>query len=242
MKRLILFCCSLGALHSALAEDRFGRPVIKVKDAKSYQFTRSDDVKYPTLSNERFSVSCLVYRGTERYYAEVTVTNKTTSPVFLPKSFITFDKPGYTLYPVDTMMVAREQSAAAGVSFVPTRAPYVPPTYNTTVNATAYTYGNQTNISETATTTPDYSGQAGANLGNAIGNAIAAHRFYKAQQTEIAFSRFLATHAQTDSDVALLPGQSRTIVATFEQTKRKKKPFDVTLRLEGDAFRFDYKE
>ncbi len=242
VKSLIVLFCSYMLLPTSFAEQRFGRPIVKVRDSKSYLFNRTDDVKYPTLSDERFTVSCLVFRGTERYYTEVVVTNKTQAPVWLPKGFIAFEKPGYTVYPVDTMMVAREEAAGAGATYVPTRAPYVPSTYNTTVNATAYTYGNQTNVSGTATTTADYSGQAGANIGNAIGNAIAARRFYRGQQNAAAFAWFLTTHSQTDLDAPLQPGQSRTIVASFEQAKRKKKPFDVKLRLADDTFTFEYKE
>ena len=242
MKRLLFLLCLLFLLKPAFGENRFGRPVVKVENAKEYLFTRSDDVNYPTLTSGHFVVSCLVYRGTQHYYVEITVANKTGEPVFVPLSFISFDKPGYTLYRTDTMTAAREAAALGGVSFRPIPPPYVPPSYNTTINATASTYGNQTNISETATTTPDYSGQAGANLGNAIGNAIAAHRFYKEQRVEVAFSNFLASHAQTDADTAIQAGQSRTIVATFDQAKQKKKPFVITLKVAAENFRFSFKE
>lgn len=213
-----------------------------MKDTKTYQFKKSDDIEYPTLSNDRFSVSCLVYRGTDFYYVEVNVTNKTGSPVFLSSDFVSFDKPGYSVYRGDTMTAAREIAADGDISFTPTPAPYVPPTYNTTINATATTYGNQTEVSGTATTTADYSGQAWANVGNALGNAIAARRVHNFQRTEIPFAYFLATHAQTGSDTALQPGESRSIVATFQQAKRKKKPFEITLRVGADTFRFVYKE
>ncbi len=242
MRKLVTACYLSSMLHPLFAEDRFGRPVVKVKDAKDYQFTSSDDVKYPTLSDERFTVQCLVYRGSENYYAEVSITNKTSEPVMLPQSFISFDKPGYTVTRFDTMIAAKQAAAAGGLTFVPTPVPYVPPTYNTTVNATANTYGNQTNISGTATTTPNYSGQAGANFGNAVGNAIAARHFYKFQRTQVAFSHFLAAHTQTDMDAPLQPGQTRVIVAGFEQSKEKKKPFNVELKIANDTFRFGYKE
>ncbi len=229
-------------VNMAFAENRFGRPVVKVRDANEYQFTKNDDVKYPTLSNERFTVSCLVYRGTERYYVEAVVTNKTSLPISMLPNFISFDKPGYTIYRTDTMIAAQEAAASGGIRFTPTSAPYVPPTYRTIVNASANSYGDQTYVYGTATTTADTSGQAGANIGNAIGNAIAAHSFYKAQRIEVAFSHFLADHTQTDLDTALKPGQSRAIVATFEQSKQKKKPFDIILKVGDDTFRFLYKE
>jgi hypothetical protein len=244
VKRVLVAFCLLLTMHPALGADRFGRQVVQMSDPKSYEVVKRDDVGYAVRSNERFSVECLVYRGRENYYVEVNVMNKTNAPVTLPalSNFINFDKPGYTVQRIDTMEVAKRSALAAGVRFTPTPPPYVPPTYNTTVNATATTYGNQTNISGTATTRADNSGQAGANIGNAVGNAIAAHRFYKAQRTEVAFSHFLAAHVQTDFDTALEPAQSRSIVATFEQLKPKKKPFMVTVAIGTDTFRFDYKE
>jgi len=238
---LLGFCLSCVALVGS-AETRFGRPIVKVHEPHNYQFIKLDDVQYPTLADAHYSVSCLVYRGTEHYYVEVNVKNNSNAAITLLPDFITFDKPGYSVYRGDTTMAAREAAMAGGVRFVPTQPPYVPPTYNTTINATATTYGNQTNVSGTATTTADNSGQAGANLGNAIGNAIAAHRFYKMQRTEIVFSHFLSSHTQTGMDTQLQPGQSRVIVAVFDQTKRKKKPFDINLKVGDDTFRFDYKE
>ena len=244
MKKTLLAFGLLLTVQMAFAADRFGRPVIKVKNPQAYKFFKSDDIEYPVLSNEHVSVACMVYRGKEHYYVEVSIQNKTTDPVTLPPpgNFITFDKPGYTSYRIDTMVAARQAASAGGIRFTPTPPPYIPPTYNTTINATATNYGNQTNISGTATTTTDNSGQAGANIGNAIGNAIAAHRFYKAQRTEVAFSHFLTAHIQTDADMPLPPAQWRTVVATFEQAKQKKKPFTVTVAVGVDNFRFEYNE
>jgi hypothetical protein len=170
------------------------------------------------------------------------VTNKTAQPVALQPSFISFDKPGYTVYETNTMAVAREAAASGDARYVPTPPTYVPPSYNTTVNATATTYGNQTNISGTETTTSDYSGQVGANLGSAIGNAMAARSFYKRQRTNLTFSKFLLEHTQSSLDAPLRPGEARIVVATFDQLKQKKKPFNVSLRVGGDVFSFDFKE
>jgi len=156
--------------------------------------------------------------------------------------FITFNKPGYTVSRTDPMAAAREAAAVAGIRFVPTPPPYVAPTTNTSINATATTYGNQTQIAGTATTTTDNSGQAGANLGNAVGNAIAAHRFHKAQRNELLFSHYLAAHVQTAADSPIQPDESRVIIATFEQAKQKKAPFEITLQIGSDTFHFFYKE
>jgi hypothetical protein len=242
MKKAVFVFYLLVSTSLGLCADRFGRPVVKVSDPKGYQFVKLDDVEYPLLSNDRYDVTCLVYRGTERYYVEISVKNKTAAPVALPLDFVAFSKPGYTVYRTDTMDAASEAASFAGLRFVPTPPPYVPPTTNTTINATATTYGDQTQINGTATTTTDNSGQAGANLGNAIGNAIAARRFYNSQRTNALFSHYLAAHVQTLADTPLAAGESRVIVATYEQSKQKKKPFDITLQVGADKFTFSYKE
>ncbi len=242
MKRLLFICCLLSVAQCAGAESRFDRPVIKVSDPSAYQFHKLDDVDYPTLSKNKVDVSCIVYRGTEYYYVEVTIKNASDVALPIPYEFLQLEKPGYTVYRTDSLVEAREFAMLAGERFVSTPPPYVPPTYNTTINATATTYGNQTQVNGTATTSADYSGQAGANFGNAIGNAIAAHRFKKEQRNLAAFSSFIASHVQTPVDTPLGPGQSRTILATFSQSKAKKRPFNVDIHLGADVFHFAYRE
>ena len=241
MRRSVILFFLFAAIHVADAESRFGRTVIKAEPGKTKK-VRVDDVNYTAIDDGSYPTRCLVYRGKEWYYVELVVTNKTASPLAIPITSIVFEKSGYTVDRIDTMIAARRAAQAAGMQFVQTAPPYVTPTYTTTVNATATTYGNRTNVSGTATTTPDYSGQAGANLGNAIGNAIAARRFYKVQQQDVAFSRFLAAHAPTNSDLPLQPGQTRTIVATFEQAKLKKHNFKIQIVLGSETFDLTYKE
>jgi hypothetical protein len=237
--RAFALACTVAAISTAAhAADRFGRPIVKVRDHNAYKWIRVDDADYATQSNAHLTVSALVYRGTEHYYVDVIVTNNTDAPLTLPTDFVRFDKPGYIVTPSDPMVAAREVGSFGGMRFTPVPAPYVPPTYHTTVAAT--TYGNQTNY--TATTTTDNSGQAGANLGNAIGNAIAAHRFYKAQRNAVAFANYLASHYQSMYDAPIPPAHWREIVTTFDQSKPKKHPFTVTVAVGADKFTFDYKE
>jgi hypothetical protein len=243
MKRiaLLLFTTALTA-NVLVAESRFNRQIIKVNDPKEYQFFKLDDVHFPALSSPRYQVTCLVYRGTQRYYVEIGMQNKTSEQLTLLPDFVTFNKPGYTVFRTDTLDAARQSAQAAGIRFVPTPPPQMPSTTNTTINATATTYGNQTQISGTATTTEDQSAQAGANFGNALGNALAARSFYKAQNNEVKFANFLTAFAQPPSGTALLPGQAKVVVATFEQTKKKKAPFEVVIKIGTETFRFSYKE
>lgn len=231
-------CIAAGPLA---AKDRFGREVLKVRDPADYQFFKLDDVQFPMLASSHYAVSCLVYRGTQRYYVEIGIENKTSAPISIPVDFVAFDKPGYTVFRTDTLAAAQDVAESAGGKFEPTPPPQVPATTTTTVNGTATNYGNQTQISGTATTTTDQSGQAGANLGNAIGNALAARRFYKTQRRESTFADFLSDFAQDPAGTAVQPGKARVIVATFEQAKQKKAPFEIVVRVGTESFRFKYK-
>ena len=82
MRNALLILCLSFVTIIATAESRFGRPVVKVRDSKNYQFVKLDDVDYPTLTNPHYTVSCLVYRGTEHYYVEVTVTSSVADKLY----------------------------------------------------------------------------------------------------------------------------------------------------------------
>lgn len=246
MRRLVSALAFLLCLGTSLhAAQRFGRPVIPLEDPKDYQLFKLDDVSFPMLSDAKYSVSCLVYRGTEYYYIEVAIQNRSSDNVIIPPEFIEFAKPGYTVFRVNTMAVAAELARASGERFVPTPPPQMPANSTTTtnINANATTYGNTTQINGTATsTTYDTSGQAGANFGNALGNAIAARRFYRAQREAISLANYLATFAWADTAQILKPGETRVITETFQQTKPKKAHFQVAIHVGDETFAFKYKE
>lgn len=186
MKRWALFSAFALMLWPGIslhAAQRFGRPVIALEEPKAYQYFKLDDVNFPFLSSANYDVSCLVYRGTEYYYVEIAIHNRSSNPVTIPADFVEFSKPGYTVLETDTGVAEAQLASATGQRFIPTPPPQMPPssTTTTTINANASTYGNMTQVNGTATsTTTDTSGQAGANFGNALGNAIAARRFYQA--------------------------------------------------------------
>lgn len=232
-----LLCLLLAPLASAA--DRFNRKVIEVQNKKDYQFYRLDDLDFPYLENERYSVSCIVYRGTIRYYVEVAIRNKTLQPVTLGTEFLDFVKPGYTSYRTSTIAAAEDVAREANITFVPTPPPNMGET--TTVNATATNNGNRTEITGTATTGPS-AAQAGANFGNAIGNILASRRVAGARSTGSRFLNYLTLFAQEYQPEPLAPGETRIVIATFEQAKQKKAPFDVTVRLGQDSFVFKMKE
>lgn len=188
------------------------------------------------------SVSSLVYKGSTYYYVEVGIVNGRDEELIVAIDFISFNKPNYTVIRSDTSAAALDVASEAGGTFVPTPPSQVPPSTSTTYNGTASTYGNQTHISGSATTTPNNSAQAGANWGNALGNAIAARSFYKAQSREMKFAHFLDTFAQGGQALVVKPGEGRVIMCTFEQLKEKKAPFDVQIRVGSEVFTFRYKE
>jgi hypothetical protein len=227
----------------SLAQKRFEQPVVKVSDPHAYTFVRNDEVEYPSLAKDGLSVSSLVFRGQTYYYVEVVIKNDTSEDVAVPAGAITFDKTGYTVVRVDPQQAIAQLSQEAGIAFVPTPPPVISPGQTTTTySGTASTYGNQTYINGSATTRTDNSGQAGANFGNAIGNAIAAHQFYKAQHAAVQLAGFLRTFGQTAQGIVVKPGETRTVVCTFAQFKQKKAPFSVDIRLGTSLFEFKYKE
>lgn len=248
MKRLVAVLAFVSFLPAVLpvhAAKRFGRPVVDLESPKEYEYFKLDDVKFPVLTHSGYSVSCLVYRGTENYYVEVLVRNQSSSPVTIPANFLDFTKTGFTVYRTDSNAVASQLAGAAGVRFVPTPPPQMPPssTTSTTLNANATTFGNMTQVNGTATsTTTDTSGQAGANFGNALGNAIAARRFYSAQREAVSLARYLATYGWKDTDLVLEPGKEQKIMMTFQQVKAKKANFEVIIRVGSENFSFKYKE
>ena len=245
MRRVAILLTALVCLGMPLhASRRFGRPVLSLQNPRDYQYFKLDGVNFPMLSSANYSVSCLVYRGTEYYYVEIAIQNRSSSPATIPADFLEFAKPGYTVFRADTAAVVAQLGGAAGQQFIPTPPPQMPPssTTTTTVNANATTYGNTTEINGTATsTTTDTSGQAGANFGNAIGNAIAARRFYRAQRDAVSLAQYLAHFGWGDSPQVLQPGRLRVIMMAFEQVKPKKAPFHVDIHVGGESFSFRYK-
>jgi hypothetical protein len=233
---LFVFVGSLGA------EKRFGRDIIKLQNPQDFQYFKLDDINYPVLHGTNFDVSCLVYRGTRNYYIEVAISNNFKQPVALSGDFIAFSKPGYTVMRTNTSDTAKEFFAAAQVPFIPAPPPKVQGTQTTTYNANATTYGNQTNINGSATTTTDNSQQAGANMGNALGNALAARSYRNAQAMDTKFAHFLYSNAQENQPPQLDPGKVKVIAATFEQLKSKKAPFEILIHVGDETFTFKYQE
>lgn len=232
-----LIMVGLLAANGAQAESRFGRPVIKLAEPRQYGFFKLDDNNFPFLSNGRVSVSCMVYRGTKRYYVEVGVVNLSSERLILQREFVTFDKPGYTVVKTNTFESAVDVATSVAGPFIP--APPPPPTSaTTTYSGTGYTYGNVTSVSGTATTTVDNSAAGW----HALGQAIAARRYYQAQTREQSFAEYLAIFDYAKQPLVIEPKRAQLYIHTFQQVKPKKAPFRITVVVGTDRFEFGYRE
>lgn len=233
MRRVILaIACACVWLNVLGAESRFGRPVIKVADPKSYRYFKLDDNNFPVLDRGDLSVTCMTYRGLKRYYVEVAVMNRSEKPLGLNSNFVTFSKPGYSSF-----MSATDVWASVAGAFVPTPPP--PPTRaTTTYSGTAQSYGNVTELSGTATTSVDNSAAGW----HALGQALAARSYNRAQSREQGFAEYLVTFAHERQDLTVPPNKVSKYVFTFEQVKRKKAPFVIDIVLGDEVFTFRYKE
>jgi len=239
---LLLFLAFSATCELTQAEKRFEQHIIKLQNPTEYQYFKKGDVNYPFLATTHFSASCLVYRGTQDYYVEVGILNRSHKDLTISFDSIAFNKPGYTVLRTDTVTLASEIAAEARKTFMPAPPPKVQGTTTTTVNAGATTFANQTNVSGVATTSTDQSTHAGANLGNAIVNAVSERSFYRNQGRELSFAAFLNSHAQTKESSRLHPGEARVLVATFRQVNQKKAPFEVLIRIGSETLTFQYKE
>jgi hypothetical protein len=224
-------------LGIASAESRFGRPVLKLENPKEFKYFKLDDNQFPFLEKGSFSVSCMTYRGIKRYYVEIGIVNRSGAPANLQNGFVSFIKEGYTVLLADTFASANDVWASVGGAFIPTPPP--PPTRSTTTySGTATTMGNNTQIGGTATTTVDNSAAGW----HALGQAIAARRYYNAQSREQKFAVYLATFAHEKQEMTIQPGKAGLYIFTFEQMKRKKAPFEVRVSVGPEAFVFPYRE
>jgi hypothetical protein len=179
----------------------------------------------------------MVYRGTKRYYVEVAVMNRSEKPLILNKGFVTFTKPGYSVFVSDTIASAAHVWSSVAGDFMPTTPP--PPTRaTTTYSGTAQSYGSTTQLSGTATTTVDNSAAGW----HALGQALAARSYYKTQSREQSFAMYLASFAHERQELVVAPGKASLFVFTFEQIKPKKAPFTVSVSVGDEVFAFKYKE
>lgn len=222
----------------AFGEKRFNRAVLKVADPKAYKTYKLDDNTFHYLERSGLAVSSMVYSGTRYYYVEVAITNNRTENIEVsPANFVQFEKPGYTILPVDTAIPINELRATLGREFVPTPPPS-PTRATTTTNGTVSTYGNRATVNATSTTQVDNSAAAWHNLGQ----AMAARSFYNLQSINGRFVEYLSAFAHEAHGGSVAPGEAKVFVFIFQQLKPKKAPFTVRAAIGAEVFEFKYKE
>ena len=237
MRPLLIVAAALLLCGIASAETRFGRPVVKLANPREFGYFELDDNQFPFLEWGPLSVSCMTYRGTRRYYVEIGIVNRSGAPADLQNGFVSFTKPGYTVLLADTITSATDVWASVAGAFIATPPP--PPTRSTTTySGTATAIGDSTLVNGTATTTVDNSAAGW----HALGQAIAARRYYNVQGREQKFAVYLATFAHEKQEMTIQPGKTGLYIFTFEQMKQKKAPFDVKVSVGSHMFVFAYKE
>ncbi|WP_321477472.1 hypothetical protein [uncultured Paludibaculum sp.] len=210
---------------------------MKVANPKEFGYFKLDDNQFPFLGKGPLLVSCMTYRGTRRYYVEIGIVNRSSTPVNLQNGFVSFTKEGYTVLMADTISSAADVWASVGGAFVPTPPP--PPTKSTTTySGMVTTMGNNTQVSGTSTTAVDNSAAGW----HALGQAIAARSYYNAQGREQKLAVYLTAFAHERQEMVVQPGKTGLYIFTFEQLKQKKAPFEVRVAVGSETFVFAYRE
>jgi len=228
----LLILVVISAAVGLCAETRFGRPVVKLAGDQEFSYVQLDGKVFPVESRGSISVSCMTYRGRQRYYVEVAISTKSARAISLAKGFVNFEKLGYTVFVTSTLSSAEEVRAAMAGPYIP-----APPPINTTTtySGTAVTTGDITTLNGSVQTT-DNSGWY------RLGQAIAAQRYYRAQSQEQSFATYLETFANERQPLIIEPNGVQLYVFTFQQLRPKKKPFTIKVRVGQDEFPFSYRE
>lgn len=111
------------AVGNADAAERFGRRVLAPVRATELQVSRMDEIDVPAIDRDSVVVSCITYRGTGRYFVEVTVLNRTEYFIALADDLIQMTRPGYTILRPNTTEAAIDAAEEAEVEFEPVPPP-----------------------------------------------------------------------------------------------------------------------
>lgn len=211
----VLAFLSLAGL--AAGETRFGRPVVKLSNPKDFEFVNLEDSRFPMLRKNAASVACITYRESQRYYVEVAVTNQSDQPIDLKKDFVQF-KSSASVTSLDTLAVAADvqkssTSPAPSQGLSASRASSLSP----------------------AGITPNDDGRGSV---QSMMNAMA--RTAQLQSTQLATR--LTTFAHEKQGLTLEPKSTRFYIFVFEQSDRKKAPFEISVSTETESWSFSYRE
>ncbi len=253
-------------LSTISGQMHFGRPVLNASGCNpSCEIHTIDDIQMPTTTVNGQLVSCIVFRGVEKYYVEVHLANQSSQPQSITADFIRLEKAGYTVVRVNTLQAAQDVAATAHEDAgramtnmapfvpIPPPAPKVPPT---TIRANAWTYGNNTTISGTVSSTPtlvEQIGNAQAMVITGLMNRAAADRYYATQAQNNAFlnaestqenslAQLLMSTASELQSPILAPGETRVATSTFMCPVANRSPCRVVITVGGTPVTFSFSE
>lgn len=217
LHRAVLAFTFLSIAGIAMAETRFGRPVVKLANSKDFEFVKLEDNRFPTLRKNGISVACITYRETQQYYVEVAVTNESDRPIELSKDFVQF-KANSTAALLDTLDVAAAVQKSAGSSAAPQ----------------GLSASRASSLSPNGTRAND----DGRGSSESILDDIARNAQLKSTQ----LAERLTTFAHEKQALTLAPKGTRFYIFVFEQPDRKKAPFEVAVTADTATWVFAYKE
>jgi hypothetical protein len=217
-------------------ESRFDRPVLKLTAPNQFKIVKQDDNSFAAIERNALAANCILYRGSDFYYLEVTVTNQRDANLTLPQDFVQLLKPGYTMMLANTQEVAEELLSRSFESFQ--RRPAPPPTSSTTnTTATATTYGKTTQVNSTSVTTVDNSA-----AWHSLGESIAQSSHRRGQATDRRLATLLRATAHETQQKVIRPGESRTFSFAYRQLKPKKGTIQVSIRIADETMQFEFKD
>jgi hypothetical protein len=212
---LVLAFVSLAGL--AAGETRFGRPVAKLSNPKDFEFINMEDNRFPVLRKNAASVACIAYRESQRYYIEVAVTNQSDQPIEFKKDFVQF-KSGSGVVLLDTLVAAAEVQKSAS-SPAPVQ---------------GLSASRASSLSSTGVTAND------DRRGSTQSMLEAMNHTAQLQSNQLATR--LMTFAHEKQALILEPKGTRFYIFVFEQSDRKKGPFEISVSTETESWSFPYRD
>jgi hypothetical protein len=202
----------------AMAETRFGRPVVKLAFPKLFESIQLEENRFSSLQRNSIEVACIAYREGQRYYVEVAVTNHSAGPIVLDKDFVQF-KTNENIPALDTLAIAAEVQKSA-TSSAP--APGLSTSRGSTINPGS-------------SISPNAEHKGGSQM---LVEAMAQNSQVQANQ----LAARLTTYAHEKQTLTIDPKGTRFYVFVFEQTEKKRTPFDLTVSAASENWVFAYKE
>ncbi len=202
----------------AMAENRFGRPVVKLAFPKAFDSIQLEDNHFSALRKNAVEVACIAYRESARYYVEVAVTNHSKEAIELGKDFLQFKVNG-NIPALDTLAIAAEVQKSVATS---APVPGLSTSRSSTINP-----GSSISPNAERTGSSQMMLDAMTQKSQAEANQLAAR---------------LTAYAHEKQTLTIEPNGTRFYVFVFEQPEHKKAPFDIFVTAGSENWVFAYKD